>query len=197
MEIRRAAEGDLGRILEIYAYARAFMAAHGNPLQWGPTRWPPEALIRRDIAGGHSYVCTHGGSVAGVFFFAAGADIEPAYRHIEGGRWLDSGPYGVVHRLAGGGQVRGIGALCLDWAYRQCGHLRVDTHPDNRIMRGLLDKLGFTRCGVIHVAEDGLPRLAYEKTGAKRAGALTAGASPLSGAWPDGTGSRQGRTPPR
>ena len=35
--------------MEIYAYAREYMAAHGNPDQWGPTNWPPEDLIREDI----------------------------------------------------------------------------------------------------------------------------------------------------
>ena len=37
MEIRRSTEQDFDRIMEIYAYARGFMAAHGNPNQWGPT----------------------------------------------------------------------------------------------------------------------------------------------------------------
>lgn len=31
---------------------RRFMAEHGNPRQWGPTRWPPEGLIRDDIEQG-------------------------------------------------------------------------------------------------------------------------------------------------
>lgn len=32
--IRTAQEKDKARILEIYAYARNFMAANGNPNQW-------------------------------------------------------------------------------------------------------------------------------------------------------------------
>ena len=39
---------------------------------------------------------------------------------------------------------------------------RADTHADNKIMQHLLEKNGFTRCGVIHVA-DGSPRFAYQK----------------------------------
>ena len=38
MRIRPSAIEDLDRIMEIYAGARAFMAAHGNPNQWGPDR---------------------------------------------------------------------------------------------------------------------------------------------------------------
>ena len=57
MRIRHAATQDLPRMMAIYAFARKFMAEHGNPNQWGPTNWPPEELIRRDICDGSSYVC--------------------------------------------------------------------------------------------------------------------------------------------
>ena len=83
MEIRHTAEADLARVMDIYARARAFMAAHGNPHQWGPTNWPPEALIRSDIERGKGYICVHEGRVVGAFFFDMGRDIEPTYRHIE------------------------------------------------------------------------------------------------------------------
>ena len=170
MRIRRATEDDFARIMEIYAHARAFMAAHGNPNQWGPTNWPPPDLIHDDIRRGKSYVCEAGERVVGVFYFDQGQDIEPTYAVIERGGWRDDGPYGVMHRLAGDGSVRGIGAFCLDWAFAKCGHMRVDTHTDNRVMQNLLAKLGFARCGIIHVAEDDSPRYAYEKTARKRGG---------------------------
>ena len=164
MQIRKSTEQDLGRMLEIYAVARRFMAEHGNPNQWGPRGWPPEALLRRDIESGRSYVCLNdAGRVVGTFFFDQGADIEPTYRQIADGAWLDDGPYGVVHRVAGDGSVRGIGAACIQWAFDQCGHIRIDTHGDNRVMQNLLNKLGFTRCGTIYVEQDDYPRFAYEK----------------------------------
>ena len=163
MEIRRSTEQDFLRIMEIYAFARRFMAEHGNPNQWGPTNWPPEALIHDDIARGNSYVCVHEGRVAGTFYFISGKDIEPTYAHITDGAWLDEGPYGVVHRIAADGSVRGVGAYSINWAFDQCGHLRIDTHGDNRVMQSLLKKLGFIHCGTIYVQEDDYPRLAYEK----------------------------------
>ena len=163
MKIRNTVPSDLERVMEIYAGARAFMAEHGNYRQWGPTKWPPENLIREDIRQGKSYVCTSDDRVVGVFYFDQGKEIEPSYQDIEDGGWIDDSPYGVVHRMAGDGSVKGIGAFCLDWAYGQCGHLRVDTHPDNVVMQRLLEKLGFTRCGIIHVVEDNDPRYAYEK----------------------------------
>ena len=163
MEIRKSTEQDFARMMQIYACARRFMAEHGNPNQWGPTNWPPEALIHSDIAAGNSYVCLHEGLVVGTFYFVQGLDIEPTYRSIEDGAWLSESPYGVVHRIAGDGSVRGIGAFCINWAYEQCGHLRIDTHGDNKVMQNLLMKLGFTHCGTIYVEEDEYPRLAFEK----------------------------------
>ncbi len=169
MIIRHSNGQDFERIMEIYSYARRFMAEHGNPNQWGTTNWPPEELIRRDIRDGSSYVCLNdNGTVIGTFFFIYGEDIEPTYRNITDGTWLDDSPYGVVHRIAGDGSERGIGTFCINWAYEQCGHLRIDTHGDNMDMQNLLRNLGFVHCGTIFVEEDEYPRLAFEKTGAAK-----------------------------
>ena len=70
MNIRKSTEQDFERMMEIYAYARRFMAENGNPNQWGPTNWPPEQLIRSDIKTGNSYVCTNDdGEVIGTFYY--------------------------------------------------------------------------------------------------------------------------------
>ncbi len=165
MKIRHAKEGDFESMMEIYSFARTYMAEHGNPLQWGPTNWPPAALIHEDIRDGHSYVCTgDNDKVIATFFFISGKDIEPTYRDITEGGWLDDSPYGVVHRIATDGSQKGVGAFCLNWAYSQCGHLRIDTHTDNKVMQNLALKLGFTHCGTIYVQEDIYPRLAFEKS---------------------------------
>ena len=164
MKIRRSTENDLPRIMDIYAFARQFMAAHGNPLQWGPTNWPPEELIRRDIREGKSFVCLNGADrVIGTFYFTCGPDIEPTYRRITDGHWDSDAPYGVVHRIAADGSEKGIGTFCLEQAFSWCGHLRIDTHGDNLVMQNLLKKLGFRPCGTVYVEEDDFPRLAYEK----------------------------------
>jgi L-amino acid N-acyltransferase YncA len=42
MKIRKTTEKDIERVMDIYAYARKFMAEHGNPNQWGKRNWPPE-----------------------------------------------------------------------------------------------------------------------------------------------------------
>jgi len=163
MEIRKATANDIDRQMEIFAYARDFMARTGNPDQWGRNNWPPRELILQDICEGKSYVCENEGKVIGTFFFTSGKDVEPTYAVIEQGEWLGDSVYGVVHRIAGDGSVKGIGNFCIDWAYRQCGHLRIDTHDDNKVMQNLLQKLGFIRCGIIHLEKDNAPRWAFEK----------------------------------
>lgn len=164
MIIRQAVMEDHARIMAIYAGARLFMAEHGNPNQWGPTNWPPSDLIVKDIEAGKSYVYENAvGTVSGVFFFDQGEDIEPTYREITDGAWKGDNRYGVVHRIASDGSEKGIGAACIMWAFEKSGHLRIDTHPDNKVMQSLLKKLGFVQCGIIYVEEDDYPRYAYEK----------------------------------
>lgn len=165
MIIRKTEESDLSTVMEIYANAREYMAKSGNPNQWGPTNWPPEKLVREDIRCERSYVCVSDcGEILGVFCFIMGKNAEPSYENIEDGEWLDESPYGVMHRIASSGKEKGIGAFCIDWAFDRCGHMRIDTHPDNKTMQRLLEKLGFSKRGIIHVEEDVYPRFAYEKT---------------------------------
>ena len=163
-EIRHSTENDFFEIMKIYEFARSFMAEHGNPNQWGPTKWPPEDLIHSDIASGKSYVCVHQNRIVGTFFFDHGKNIEPTYKVINDGNWIGDSDYGVIHRLASNGTARGIGKFCIDWAFEQCGHLRIDTHVDNTVMQNLLKKCGFAHCGTIYVEEDTFPRMAFEKT---------------------------------
>jgi RimJ/RimL family protein N-acetyltransferase len=157
MRIRRAETKDLAAINALYAAARAFMAANGNPAQWKNGKPTPERAAA-DVRDGNSYVCNgDGDAVLGVFVFIQGDD--PTYRVIQGA-WLDEAPYGVVHRIASG--AHGVGAFCLDWCFARCGNIRIDTHRDNLPMRRLLAKLGYQYCGIIHL-EDGDERLAYQK----------------------------------
>ena len=159
MIIRPTTADELARVLQIYADARAFMRENGNPDQWGES-YPPEALIRADVAEGRSYVCVEDGEILGVFYYAEGDD--PTYGYSEDGAWLDGAPYGVIHRIAVAARGRGVAAACFDFALSQCGNVRIDTHTRNLPMQHTLEKNGFVRCGTIYV-EDGSPRIAYQK----------------------------------
>ena len=48
-------------------------------------------------------------------------------------------------------------------ALSKCPNLRIDTHQDNKVMQHVVEKHGFTRRGIIYIA-DGSPRIAYERT---------------------------------
>ena len=59
-------------------------------------------------------------------------------------------------------EVHGIFSAVIDYGASHYRHLRIDTHRDNRIMQHLIEKHGFTYCGIIWL-EDGTERLAYER----------------------------------
>ena len=158
--IRPAAMEDLPELLALYAGARAFMAANGNPDQWG-TSSPPRHVLEEDIRKKRLFICERNRSVCGAFALVFGDD--PTYARIEGGAWRSDAPYGTIHRIAGKETERGIFEECLSWCREQTGHIRIDTHEKNAVMRHLIEKNGFVRCGIIHVA-DGSPRIAYEWT---------------------------------
>lgn len=155
--VRPAQNTDFDRIEEIYANARAFMAASGNPNQWGTTH-PPKALLERDIAEGNLYVLAGGDVIHGVFAFLLGRD--PTYAEIYDGNWHSDLPYGTIHRVAGDGSGGILGAA-VEFAGQRCDYLRIDTHRDNKVMQRAIEKQGFQKCGTI-LTDDGSPRIAYD-----------------------------------
>ncbi|MBR6595275.1 MAG: N-acetyltransferase [Oscillospiraceae bacterium] len=156
-QIRKAEMADLPRILEIYAYAREFMASTGNPNQWRKTN-PPRETLEADIPAGNLFVLEDQG-IHGVFAYFT--EPDPTYAHIQDGAWLDDSPYGTIHRIAGDGSG-GVFGAALDFAIRQNPHVRIDTHEDNKVMQHILQKHGFQRCGIIYLV-NGEPRIAFEK----------------------------------
>lgn len=163
MKIRIATLKDLDSILHIYEHARSFMASHGNPTQWGTT-YPPVDMIEHDTRMGNTYVCEENNRVIAVFYYAFENDVT--YTTIYDGNWLNDAPYGVVHRIASDGTVKGAASFCLNWAFSQCQNLKIDTHQDNLVMQSLLAKLDFKKCGTI-LTEDGSSRIAYQKQDSK------------------------------
>lgn len=159
MLIRKARLDDLSQVLRIYAHARRFMAANGNPSQWGDC-YPPKELTEEDIELGRLYVGVGGdGTPCCAFAYIIGSDST--YSRIYNGEWLNSLPYGTIHRLASDGTQRGVFKECLSFCLRTINNIRVDTHEDNRIMQKLVEKHGFIKCGTIIVA-NGSPRIAYQ-----------------------------------
>lgn len=157
MDIRLANKEDLEDILKLYEEARIFMRENGNDKQW--INYPIKKDIEDDMKKEALYVCTDKEEILGVFFYEF-AD-EKTYKYIKG-TWIDDSPYAVVHRLATKRNTNGIGSYILDYAYNLSGNLRIDTHKDNKPMLSLLNKLGFTECGIIYL-DNNDERVAFQK----------------------------------
>lgn len=159
--IRPATSFDIPRALAIYHSARQFMRRSGNTVQW-VNGYPSEDLIRQDIAQDRAFVVEEDGVVEAVFCYLAGRHVEPTYAVVYGGAWPDDAPYGVIHRLASSGKLRGVMGLCADWALSRCPVLRVDTHESNATMRSAMARLGCAERGTI-ILGDETPRIAFQK----------------------------------
>lgn len=143
---------------EIFAHARSEMKKNGNPTQWKDDR-PPLFLIERDFRNDVTYVLVEGNRVVATFSYLIG--VEPTYVKIDG-KWLNDKPYGTIHRIASDNSVPGVFDMVMDFVVKFGVDIRIDTHPDNKIMLHLLKKHGFIETGII-IIDDGTPRIAFQK----------------------------------
>lgn len=168
MIIRKSTLSDLSAIMSIFAEARKTIAQLGiNQWQNG---YPEEKIINDDIEKGVSYAVEISGNVIGTFVMILSG--EPTYDKIYGGAWKsgnETGEYLTVHRVAISVSSRGTGISgeIIKFAEkfaRENGKssIRIDTHEGNAVMRRMLEKHGFSYCGVIYL-ENGEARVAYEK----------------------------------
>ena len=156
-QIRRATARDLETVCAVYAAARSFMRAHGNPTQW-PGDYPDLRDAEKDLEADALWVLDEGAGPIAVMSVLPGPD--PTYAVIEGDSWLNDDPYWVMHRLAVAESGRGAGTRMLERLCAEHDNVRADTHADNLPMQRTLEKCGFVRRGTIYV-EDGTPRIAY------------------------------------
>ena len=157
--IRKATYEDIPALMEIFRKAREIMRASGNMNQWNDS-YPSEDIVRKDIENGVCMVMSRNESIIGTMAFIPGPD--PTYSVIYDGEWPDDGPYFVIHRIAVAEPGHDVARRFLDWGFTQTSCIRIDTHKDNVIMHHILRKYGFSRCGVILLA-NGDPREAYQK----------------------------------
>ena len=156
--IRNAVPDDMPVILEIYRHARAFMAANGNPTQWG-NEHPHEDVLWDDIEKQQLFVAVKEAEIHGVFALIGGKD--PTYDYMEGGSWRSVLPYETIHRIASAGREKGVFEAAINFGKSRIAHLRIDTHENNKVMQHLCEKHGFHRRGIIYV-RDKCPRIAYD-----------------------------------
>ncbi len=162
--LRPAEAEDITTILEFVWGAQRRLAERGID-QW-QNGYPNRERIENDVLAQVGRVlCIDGRAIAyGVVVYTG----ESAYNNLQGGSWLTEGtPYATIHRLCVADEEVGKGAgrafmtlVEKEVALRGVASIRVDTHPDNRIMQSLIASLGYTYCGTVTYES---PRLAYEK----------------------------------
>ena len=158
MDIKNTSVTDLDEILKIYEYAREKMRQTGNPNQWKDSSPLKEDIIF-DINNLDHYIIIEDNKIVGIFTLLKNPD--PTYSYIEG-KWLNEEKYVTIHKIASAPNAHDILRKSVDYAFRFSNNVRNDTHEDNKIMRHLLDKLGFSYCGIIYL-KNGEPRRAYQK----------------------------------
>ncbi len=162
MEYGKISRADIDDVMRIVEAAKGRLRSRGVD-QW-QRGYPCRESIEADVAAGVGMALRDEDGIA-----AYGAVIftgEPAYDHIRGGRWLTDGPYAVVHRLcvAEGRLGRGCATEFMrrteEYVRGRVASIRIDTHPDNIPMQGLIRKCGFTYCGDVTIESR---RLAFER----------------------------------
>jgi len=158
--IRHAAYDDLTRIMEVFDTAKRYMRSEGNMDQW-INGYPSIELLKEDISRENLYVMTDDTDrIYACFVLVFGKD--PTYEKIYEGNWLNDESYATIHRIASDGTNKHILKTACEYAEDLIDNIRIDTHRDNKTMQGACLKNGFTKCGIIYIA-DGSERIAYHK----------------------------------
>lgn len=173
VELRKAQMVELDHLMDIYADGRRALAELGID-QWQSGR-PSVEMIADDIERGEFYLCVDDGVIAGAAMLGLRGDAD--YDLIKDS-WLTdctvaNPDYLVVHRVVADSRLgrRGVASFLITAAEqmaREAGRasVRIDTHPGNVRMHGLLAKLGYTEVGVFLLPEGfeaTRERVAYEK----------------------------------
>ena len=155
---RKARLADLDRLEDILKASIQYLADQGVD-QWQNGEVTIDHL-RSVIEADQAYVCLDEGKNILAFFVLA--DEDPAYDDLAEGAWLTEAPYYANHRVMISLKQRGQG---LSWTVfamikniakaDEKRSLRVDTHPDNRVMQHILEREGFKRTGSTYLANGG------------------------------------------
>lgn len=172
LQFRLATQDDFEGIWSVLLDGKAVLGRLGID-QWQGS-YPSRDIVLADIAADHSYVIEEDGKILATTVISFSG--EQVYDRIDGA-WLtdstsDNPRYAVLHRVASLSTQsgRGLGRMLLESGLqvareRGSESVRIETHPDNEPMLRLIERCGFTRCGIIQIdhAEGGNPnRVAFE-----------------------------------
>lgn len=172
MQFRLATRDDFEGIWNVLMDGKAVLGKLGID-QWQGS-YPSRDVVLSDIDAGYSYVVEEDGVI--IATEAITFNGEKVYDCIDGVWLTDSTSaaprYAVLHRVASLSTQsgRGLGRMLLASGLqvareRGSESVRIETHPANGPMLKLIERSGFTRCGIITIdhAEGGIPeRVAFE-----------------------------------
>lgn len=172
--IRPTTDADVAAAERCLTDGKAALAALDIP-QW-QDEYPNRLDIEQDMRQDASFVAVdETGTVLAVM--ALSFDGEETYDEIDGAWLTDSASseprYAVIHRCAVSARAARRGVMSQMFIEGErlarehgCESVRIDTHERNVRVQGLVDKLGYTRCGVITLPYQGELdplRVAFEK----------------------------------
>ena len=180
MNFRKSTFDDVDRILEIIEKAKIELRKLGLD-QW-QNGYPNREVIENDVKLGISYVLEdieknrneleseNLKKILGTIVLSP--EKEEPYSKIEG-KWISDDDYIVIHRLAVDSEIKnkGIATKILEFSEKEyiknkILSIKTDTHENNEPMKKILEKNGFSYCGVIYLDKEpdiGEKRIAYEK----------------------------------
>lgn len=167
MKVRKAVLNDLDSIMLIIEEAKRFLKEQGID-QW-QNGSPNDELILGDIKKEQGYVLFEEKEIIAYMALCYGEDAS--YHTVYDGEWIyPNAIYGTIHRTAISSKFRGRGIakllfqaaddLCRE---KNLNSIRIDTHPDNELMKHLIIREGYQPCGYVFLQQDGTKRLVFEK----------------------------------
>ncbi|SCU79412.1 LAMI_0A08724g1_1 [Lachancea mirantina] len=152
--LRKSRADEVEQLMIIFDAAKAHLKSLGID-QW-QQGYPNSDGLLEDIRKGEGYVLIYENEIAAVGAISGGTD--PDYTNIDG-QWLPQSnheKYVVVHRTVVADKFRGrnlstilfsgLITLAVEKGYKD---IRADTHPANKTMQHILNKLGFAHRGFI------------------------------------------------
>lgn len=163
IKLRLARTEEIQIAMDIINTAKTHLKEQGID-QW-QTGYPDYECIKNDIEAEKGFFVVDDENILG--YLCADYDGEPAYKDMQG-KWNTSERYVVVHRMAFTDDARGKGISSIAFQLveelsrkRGVSSFRVDTDAENKKMRHILQKNGFSYCGTIWF--DNSEKIAFDK----------------------------------
>lgn len=138
---------DLSEIMLIYNHARDLMNSHDN-YQWDEY-YPTKEMIIDDIEQENHFSIKENNEIIGVFTLV---DYDSLYDDIDG-KWLNDNPYVEIKRIALKKLDFSLISYIIDWVFKKCPNIKVDTGEDNIAVQRILEHNNFVCCGKLKPAE--------------------------------------------